>query len=343
MLKEGEINYKVLSEPNESIINLLSNTIYGTKGLRYGHRNVKKRVHHLETPDFHTFWKDDELLAVAAYCRRNLPLNGENLPCIYIRYFAVNEKFQGQGLGKLLTQKLYDYYERSINEPTVFYAYIEQKNVRSMGVSKRFKQEPIGTFKTIYFSRFFPKKQKDVVSLSADEAKQLLFENNKNYAFYGNYKLGYENGYRAIKKDGKIVAGIQANKITWDIYSLPGVMGWLTRNVLHFLPVIGRLSPRKTYSFLTFEGVFMASNHEQDFIRLVEHCLAEHNVYSGILPLDITDTRYAKISALPNLGLMHKIQPAPPVSVLVNFYKTDEKTVNQLKTLPKYVSGFDIS
>lgn len=343
MINRKDIDYKVLTEPCQEIIDLLADTVYGTKGLRYAHQNAKKRVHHLEIPHFHTLWKDDELLAVAAYCQRKLSLQGKNLDSIYIRYFSVNSEFQGQGLGKLLTENLYQYYESTLRKPTVFYAYIEQKNVRSMGVSKRFKQEQIGQFKTIYFSRFFPKKQKDAELISANEAKDLLNENISEYALYSDFKLAYEDGYHIIKKNNKVVAGIQANKISWTIHNLPGFMGWLTRNVLHFLPVIGRLSPRNTFSFLTFEGVFVKQNHEQDLLKLMEHCLATNKVYSGILPIDVQDKLFNTLNKQASLGLMHKIQPAPPVSILVNFYNIDESTEEAIKELPKYISGFDIS
>ncbi len=343
MINHKDITYKVLLEPCQEIINLLSNTIYGTKGLRYGHQNVKKRVYYLEKPHFHTLWLGNDLLAVAAYCQREILLNVNSLSCIYIRYFAVNDNYQGQGLGKLLTENLYRYYESSLTKETVFYAYIEQKNVRSMGVSKRFKQEQIGQFKTVYFSRFFPKTQRGVVQLSNTEAIELLQENKSTKALFGTYKLGYENGYYALKQNNEIVAGIQANKITWTIHNLPGLMGWLTRNVLHFSPVVGRLSPRNTFSFLTFEGVYLKENHEQDLLRLMEHCLSIYNVNSGILPLDVEDDLFKKLNCQSNLGLMHKIQPAPPVSILVNFFNVNKETEENLKQLPKYISGFDIS
>lgn len=343
MINHNDIQYKVLTKPSQEIIDLLSNTVYGTKGLRYSHQNLEDRIFDLINPHFHTLWFNDQLLAVAAYCHREIELLNQPLPTIYIRYFAVNKNFQEQGLGKLLTQKLYSYYEKEIDKPTIFYAYIEKKNIRSLGVSKRFEQKEVGQFKTIYFSRFFPKKSKRVTSVSNSEI-DLLYKNHfSNYAFSNPYKLNYKEGYRVVKKGEEIVAGIQANKANWTIHNLPGFMGWLTRNVLHYLPIIGRLSPKYRLSFIGFEGIFYKKGHLNDLIELMEHCLAEQKVYSGIIPLCMQDPKFKEVSSHSKLGLMNKIQAAHPVSVLVNYHHTTPETEANIETLPKYLSVFDLT
>jgi GNAT superfamily N-acetyltransferase len=343
MIKDEDIHYKIFTSPTDDIVALLQQTTYGSKGLRYGHLDVKSRTEDLDQPDFHTLYIGDELAAVAAYCHRDISMEGYALNGIYIRYFSVKEKFQGHGLGKKLTQYIDEHYRASVTKPSLGYAYIETKNAPSLAVSKRFKQLEIGKFKSIYFSRFFPKKSALVETVSEERINELLKENHNKYACYTPQKLNYKKGYRIIKRGGIIVAGIQANKVNWRIKKLPGLMGWLTQNVLHYVPIIGRLCPQDTYSFVGFEGVFVRYGYLDELFTLMQHCLAEHHVNSGVLALDITDPLFTQLDKHPKLGTMSKLQKSHPFSILVNDLNLNENYLRELTKRPKYISVFDIT
>lgn len=343
MINTSEFQYKLLTEANGKIISLLSNTVYGSTGIRYAHQNVEERVKDLVEPHFHTLWKEEKLVAVAAYCNRKIIVSSKDVSTIYIRYFSVDSKFQGRGLGNYLTQCLADYYESIVASSTISYAYIEQKNIRSLSVSKRFDQKEVGQFKTIYFSRFYPKQNANVFKANQEDIEQLFKHHTLKYVFFNSAKLNYKKGYRVYKVNGIVVAGIQANRVDWSIHNLPGVMGWLTQNIFHYLPIIGRLSPRNSFSFVGYEGVFIKEGYEKEFLQLLEHCLNEHKVYSAVLQLDVRDELYSAISKFKKLGLMSKIQKSHPVSILVNYRKTTKEIEKEIESKPKYISVFDLT
>jgi GNAT superfamily N-acetyltransferase len=343
MIKDEDIRYQIFTVPNKDIVELLQHTIYGSKGLRYGHLDVQSHTEDLDQPDFHTLYIGDELAAVAAYCHRDISMEKFPLQGIYIRYFSVKEKFQGNGLGKKLTEFIDAHYRKTVTTPAVGYAYIESKNAPSLAVSKRFKQIEIGKFKSIYFSRFFPKKNGYVVNVSQQEIELLLKDNHHKYACYTPQKLNYKNGYRAIKLNGIVVAGIQANRVNWRIKKLPGLMGWLTQNVLHHVPIIGRLCPQDAYSFVGFEGVFVRYGYLNELFNLMEHCLAEHQINSGVLALDLADNLFTQLDKHPQLGTMSKLQKSHPFSILINDLNLNQNYLRELNNRPKYISVFDIT
>lgn len=146
--------YQFDTECSVAIAQLLSETIYGTKGgLLLQHKDIARKLQSIKGAQFHTLWEGNELCAVAVYCQRKVFVKSLNkyLDAFYIRYFSVNPIFQNKGLGKLLTQKVETHYRNTIKEPTIFYAYIEQKNLKSQSVSNHFEPKKNGCIFTCLF------------------------------------------------------------------------------------------------------------------------------------------------------------------------------------------------
>lgn len=338
-----QIEYKIINEPIPEIKKILRETIYGTKGLRYRHMDTDEKLDHVHAPDFHTLWLEDELVAVAAYCKRMVSSGEKYYPAYYIRYFSVSPKYQGKGLGKYLTEKLEQHYRSTVTEPTIFYAYIEKKNIRSMGVSERFKQESLGEFKSILFSRFRPHLHSRFEKISPIEFETFVTQHYSGHALFLTDKLGYKNQCYGIRENGHLVAAVQANPVSWEVVNLPGAMGWLSRNILHFIPILGRLAPRSKLSFVAFEGLRTRQGHEDKIIPLMTSCLARHKMYVGMNYLDLKDPLYNYLSNMDDMGWMRKIQDPPPVSFLCNFLNFTEQEKQPFFDSPKYLSCFDLT
>ncbi len=338
-----EPEYKILTHPTEEIKELLRNTVYGTKGFRYSHMDTDEKTDHLVCPDFHTLWMDTELAAVAAYCQRNISDgNGSFYTGYYIRYFSVAPQHQGKGFGKLLTKKLEAHYRSMLTEKAIFYAYIEQKNARSLAVSGKFDQENIGAFKSILFSRFFPKKSSGFQEITAQSFITLAKNRYSNHALFHTNKLGYKQQCFGIEHDGEIVVAIQANPVKWKIHNIPGALGWAGRNIIHFLPVIGRLSPRSKFEFVAFEGLVVQPGFESMIAPLMESCLAHFGHFTAMAYFDLLDPQYDLFFS-QRMGLMRKLQNPPPVAILCNFLNFQEEEKEAFYTNPKYISCFDLT
>ena len=340
---EKQFEYKIQKQVIPEIRELLKSTIYGTSGFKYSHLDTDKKLDTLICPDFHTIWKDQELVAVAAYCNRTVTVGTKPHNAYYIRYFSVKPKYQGKGIGQFLTKKIETYYAHSLKQKTIFYGYIENKNLQSLAVSHQFKQEKIGQFKPVLFSRFFPKKDSRFEKIDPLEFIKFINTQYEKHALLHTNKIGYEGHCYGIRINGDLVAAIQANPIGWKIHSSPGVLGWLGRHVFHFLPVLGRLSPRTTFKYVAFEGCCALPKNRHWIIPLMESCLALHKRNVGIMYLDMKEINYPYFECNKQMGVMRKIQKPPAVQFLCNFIQFQEKEKEEFYEKPKYVSSFDLT
>ena len=322
---------------------ILKSTIYGSSGLRYTHLDTEQKIHDLVSPDFHTLWDGKELIAVAAYCKREVSVRAKKVTGYYIRYFSVKPSYQRQGVGKLLTRHLESYYRDKLTEETVFYAYIEKKNIRSIGVSKHFKQECIGEFKPVLFSRFFPKTAHRFEQIDPTEYNAFVSSQYGSHALFQTNKVGYKGQCFGIRNNGQLVVAIQANPVGWKIHNIPGLMGWMGRNVIHYLPILGRLSPRTIFQYVAFEGLCVTDHYKHLVVPLMESCLSRHNRHVGMAYLDVTDDLYSFFQGRKKMGLMQKLQHPPPVSILCNFLNFDDNQTAIYYSAPKYISSFDLT
>lgn len=340
---EKQFHYRIVKEAIPEIRELLKSTIYGTSGFKYSHLDTDKKLDHLISPEFHTIWHDCELIAIAAYCNRTVTASSSPYNAYYIRYFSVKPTYQGKGVGQLLTKKIEKYYLETLSKKTIFYGYIENKNLQSLAVSKQFKQEKIGQFKPILFSRFFPKKDTRFELINPAEFKAFVNSQYNTHALMHTNKIGYQGNCYGIKENGELVAAIQANPVDWRIHSTPGVLGWLGRNVFHYIPILGRLSPRTTFQYVAFEGCCALAKNMHLMLPLMESCLSLHKRHVGILYLDIKETHFTFFHQEKQMGFMRKIQDPPIVHFLCNFLHFEEKEKEIFYKLPKYISSFDLT
>lgn len=344
---DNELEVTTSTSPDAETVQLIKSTVYGVDGgLRYRHQDTEERVANLITPEFFSIKADDKLLGTSAYCYRDVSCNGNKYEGTYIRYFAVAAGQRSKGIGTQIMNYAFDHFDSLHTEPSVWYAYIEMENIRSMKVSKGKGVMPIGKFRTLFFSRFFPKKQSDV-QRAKEEDKALILEllqkQYANHAFVSFQRIFFNNNYFVIKKNNEIVAGVQCNKVSWIFDNVPGFSGWLTMKVIPHLPILGRLSQPKDYKFSSFEGIYCKEGHEADLIRLFEHVLAEHGTYTGMAWMDEKCPVSERIRKHGNMGFLSKVQKSPPASIVADFRNTSQEEIEEFKKRPAYISAFDLT
>lgn len=341
-----DLIYKVEYQPCDAVFKLLKETVYGTKGVKINHRDTDKKLPQLFAPEFHMLWKDADLLAVAIYCKRRIMLQTEEIDAYYIRYFSVNNSYQNQGLGKRLTSEIEAYYKRTITQKTVFYAYIEEKNVRSLGVSKHFTPKLIGTMKTLFFSRFFPKMNSKCSVASGEDLIQirsLLDAQLINHTTVFLDRIGYEDSYYIYKEGDEIIAGVQLINTKWKLYGLPGVLGWLSLYLFPYIPVLNRIADGRNVKFSGVEAVFCEKGKENELLTLLEHTFAETGNYKAFLYFDEKENLYQTLKVRKDLGFMSRVQKSPSVRIIEQSFFLDKAEEKYLASSLKYISAFDIT
>ena len=211
-------------------------------------------------------------------------------------------------------------------------------------MGERYKFETIASIKTTAFSRFKLTRHDHITRLREDEESEVWSKIQKFYADYNcltNVQLFKHNNYFVLKDKGKIIAGIQANKVEWRIEAMPGLIGKFLVKTLPYLPFIRRIINPKKYQFLSTDGLFWEAGYEDQIRTLLEGVLFEKNCYSMLLWTDANDTKINTALKHSKLGILQKLKTDNAVNLVAKFNNVSEIDVAAMKNKTHYISGFD--
>ena len=324
---------------------ILQWAVYGTRGIRYVQTGQDVKAANLHDPLYFHLYLDAQLVGV--YCLDRRSLTGFNQPVTgyYGRYLAVSDTAQGLGYGKLLKQAAVAYVDQNTPGTHLFYSYIEEKNTRSMAISERMGFRSVATLKTFFFRRWRPTPDDRVQQATTDDISELvslLQQTHKGHTFTTFARIGYQQQYYLIRKQGQIVVGIQANPIRWQfrqvtLFGFLRLGNWFIRAVSR-LPLLSRLLNLENYRFAALEGVYLRPGYENLLPALLDGVLHRQGLYTAMLLIDERDPMVARLRTLAN-GL--------------GGFKEDVRThvmvravgiaADMLGYSPVYVSSFDFA
>jgi hypothetical protein len=238
------------------------------------------------------------------------------------------------------------YYRTEVKDRAIFYGFIELENIRSLRVSETFQFSSLGRFQTLFFSRFFPRKNQFVQRISEEDKPQyleLLDSQYRDYALVNFRRIFFKDNTYIYKKGGEILAGAQVNTVRWIFENIPGFTGWLNMHVVPRLPVLGRLSKPDSYNFTSFEGLVCQPGQEAALIALFEHILASHGHYTGMTWLDTRSPLLSGLKDHGKLGLLFRVQKSLPAGIVAAFVNVPPKEQEAIKAKPVYISAFDLT
>jgi len=342
---------------DDAILKLLENTTIGTNGAKYQHLHTAKKINDLFKPHFFTIFRNKKAIANITLCERPIYVKSQAVNTIYVRYFAFDAIFQTKNKTKKRDRSsLFQQYIKALFDtsnlnvfqpefkPSVFWAIVDPFNDRSWDMANRFGFETIANMKTFAFSRFFPKDNPKVSRLSATEEDLTWHAIQEFYKAHTNLTkvhLFKHNNYFVYKEDNKIVAGIQANKTSWQIKALPGLRGKLLVNLLPYVPLINRIINPKHYEFLSTEGLFWKSGHEDKVRPLLEAVLAQQNCHSLLIWIDSRDKKLECTLKSTKLGLLQRLKNDNPVEILAKFNHFPQDLKANMINSCHYITGFD--
>lgn len=340
--------------PPQSVIDLLKNTLIGTRGTLYQLLDTEQKINDLNQPTFVYLERNDKAIANFTICKRKITVGGTIVPSLYIRYFAFDRLFQGgnkKSLGNSGFHKYFKaYFETSNGNPVLpkqdkimYWAFIDPENLRSFNMNEQFGFQSIGTFKTTAYSRVNP-KQRSIERAQVEDQTMVLAALNDFYSAYQLYSpvhLFEHDNYFVIRKNGEIVCGIQANPVHWRIKNLPGFSGKFLLKFAPYLPRIKKLINPNNHRFLATEGLFWKPGYENEVANLLEGVLAETKHHSLLI---WTDAAHDILTKLPvQWGFIQRMKKNNEIHIVakLNGYEPDE--ISSLKNSPKYLSGFDMT
>lgn len=336
-------------KPGAGVEHLLLDNIVGTPGrsMVYQHLKTGEKLRHIPDPYFVSLVRNKKALATCCFCRRES--DGRTL--FYARYFSFHSALRKRGhkqldragRNSLVREEIHQllsgtYFDAS--SENIFYAYLDSDNERSRRLTEEFGFRRVRSFASLVFSRWQPKASPHVYRLSEDEWKALKPELSRFYSdhtFFTTENLFYKGNYFALRENGEIVAGIQANPEEWKVYEMPGISGKVLMKLFPRFKFLRRIfNPH--YQFLSIEGVYFRNGYENRLEPLMTHVLNEFGVHSAVLCLDTSSAIYREIKKL-DLGLMSRLRKEKLMDIIV------KENGGQLIDLdrPAYISCFDVT
>ncbi|GAB4039322.1 GNAT family N-acetyltransferase [Spirosoma gilvum] len=339
--RNGESIITTSGTIDPAAIDLLKRTIYGTKGIRYQHTNQESKLHDLANPLFFHLRQAGQLIGTYCLDERTLDMGSVQTTGFYGRYLAVDEAHSGKGYGRLLKQQAVAYVEQQTPSPFLFYSFIEGKNARSIAISQKEGFRSVATLKTYFFRRYSPIQDKRFGQATAADLQQmqpLLKQFYQSYRFKTFAHIGYQHQYFVLKEQGKIVAGVQANPVTWRFYKMPGAMGLVLMNLVPLFSVSRRFFNPAHNEFVVLEGMYFQKGRPELLPVLLESVLAHYGLHSAMCEIDQSDPLVAQLLHL-SMGSLSGFEKDVNTHVLVKSIGLPEQVLASKS--PVYVSCFD--
>ncbi len=340
--------------PSEALIDLLKNTLIGSEGTLYQLLDTPTKIVKLKNSHFFSLVRADKLLGTFTICKQEINLLGRTHNSYYIRYVAFDSKFQG-GLKKGksdggLHRFFKDFFETSTFDASpasggksIYWAYIDPDNLRSINLNNRLGFEQIGSFKTTVFSRV-KSKNKCVERIKPEdksEVLKLVTSFYDSFQFLTTESLFFDDNYFVLRVNGEIVCGIQANPVHWKIKNLPGLSGRILIKIAPFIPRIRKLIQPNNHRFLATEGLFWKDGFEHKLAELFEGVLAITGHHSLLIWSDCGHDILEKSEV--NWGFIQKMKKNNTVAIMVKLNGYSQQELADLKKAPKYISGFNVT
>jgi RimJ/RimL family protein N-acetyltransferase len=330
--------------PAEAML-FLDSIAWGNEGAIYEHKNTEEHIKLIKNPVLLAIFEGEKIRATAVFNMTTVTTNGENFNCNYIRYFASSKEIRGKGVMKKFSIKVMELIREKEKEKTIYFACIEKANKSSYKVVESAGYHPLGTVKTVGFSRFFPKKEKKIAQITSNEEKaevlSLLHKTYGNHTLTQFDSLFIKNNYFVIREKGEIIAGCQYHRAHWVINNMKGFTGKIVMNIVPMIPVLNKLFNPKRFEFLAFEGLYFKPGYEKQLYSLFEGLLAKEKLKSSMFWLGKTCPILKKILTKGKLGMIHSFIKDSDVEIMAAYKNINETKIDKLKSKPIFASAFD--
>ena len=370
LLTYHDLTVEVESTPGEEIIEHMHNTVMGQPGsFRYQHTNLIDR---LMTPGENYFLylrKSGKMVGSGGFCGKPAQTDGVAHDSWLIRYFSIKAPLRSVPKKRKESADLKDENKRSTvlgrfiqpifaepsqlregdqnkDQPSIIYAIIEQKNLRSMNFSAQMGLETIGKMAGFSFSRLTPKRSLRVERLPENEQAgmlSLLKEYYSDHTLFFTDPLFKNNDYYVIRQNGRVVAGIQIYLVTWKIVDFGSKTANRLIRILTRIPWVRKRITPEELQLLAFDGIYCAPGYESYLYELMEGVLAHTNRYLAMVMVDMNSPIYAIFENRKKLGILHKMLGTFLADIRVRFINMPEETRQYFLDHPTYIPTYDNS
>lgn len=369
LLTYHDLSIEVETSPPQELIDHMHSTTLGQPGgFRYQHLDLADRMNSPGENYFMFLRKNGNMMGSVGFVGRHTQTGGHEHDSWMIRYFSIkaplravpkkrkekadlkDENKRTTVLGRFI-QPIFAHPsqlrgEEDADKPSIVYALIEKKNLRSMNFSSQMGLETIGEVASFSFSRLTPKPSLRM-ELLPDSEKQDMEGLLKG--FYSDYNLFYSNslfkdeGYFVIRDSGRIVAGIQEYPVTWHIVDFGSEFANGIVRMGKKIPWIRKRVDPDEAKMLAFDGIYCEPGYEDALYELMEGVLAKRQRYLAMLMMDQKSSLYKIFSERGKLGPLHKVLGNFEADIRVRFINIPDSVRKLFLERPTYIPSYDNS
>jgi hypothetical protein len=370
LLEFHDLKVEVETTPNQELMDHMHSTVLGTPGgFRYRHLDLEDRLRAPGENYFMYLRKNGKMLGSVGFVGRHTRSGGQDHDGWMIRYFSIKapmratptkrkdaseikaENKRSSVLGRFI-QPVFAHPGQLRGDgqnpeaPSLIYALIETKNLRSMNFSSQMGLETVSQVANFSFSRMQPRTSERLEVLPAahhEEMRRLLRE------FYGGYELYFEgplfqnDAYFVIRQEGEVVAGVQTWDVRWGIEDFGGALANRVVGLLSSLPYVNKRLNREEQHLLAFDQLYCKPGFEGVLYELLEGVLARKGVYLGLLMMDRQSGLYQVFQQGGKLGVLHRILGEFNAELRIRFNHFPEDIVQKFKENPIFIPTYDNS
>lgn len=340
------------------VAEVLRQTIYGLPGkLRYRQLDAADKCAKLPNTRWLLLEKNGKLLGNAAMLERTCGVGGQRVSTAYVRYLSVPAGPQSSKtrpsnnkqnhLRQLLAAELSTAPKPHHTLPRVLFAYVEADNTPSQQLCASFGLKSYRQLGTFMSSRLNPKIHPRFRALQLGERRdmqvKLEFFYSGYHFFFSDELFGHGTYYVITNEHDEPVVGGLVFQSDWEIVEIPGIEGWLVKNLFPRLPGLKKLLPRNKLSYAAMEGVWFTPGYEHLLEDLFASCAARLGLHVSIFWDDAASKVFAAVQKNVKPGIIGHLNKVVKADILMRTWQFSPAMETALRNKPAYVSAHDLT
>ncbi|TMV04279.1 hypothetical protein FGK63_18520 [Ruegeria sediminis] len=330
--------------PSEQTLALLNATVWGSRDTRYRILGVSSKLQRLREPSYFVLSEENEELCVFVLDRCSKPVGSTMCEAYHFAMAATVGHRRNEGLASILIKHIRRYCEATMAKPGFGFGYVEATTEFSLRLSEHVGHGIEADIPLLLFTRLFPREDSHVRMIAEGEVDELLSGLKR---LYGDHELVdidkslNANECFVYRRDGAVLAGVQAEVLTWSIDALPGMIGAILLGALPRMCGLNRLIDLRNLRILRFGNLLVPIGSETEFFALLSACLARHDAHIGLVMLDRRSPVLARLQSCGRFGLLSKAVKGS-VKLCIDTVGLEASLAARLANRPLHVSAADV-
>lgn len=370
LLSYHSLSVEVETSPSQELMEHMYGTVMGQPGgMQYHHTDLEDRLKSGHEDYFMFLRKSGKMLGSVGFCGKPTETAGLAHDSWLIRYFSIKAPIKGVPKKRLNKEDLQDENKRTTvlgrfiqpifadpaqlrraedrtGKPAIIFATIDRTNLRSMNFSAQMGLETVGSFAAFPFSRLRPRKSDRIEGVEEAQQEAILEqirEYYKDHTLFFSDSIFKNNDYYIIRKDGRMVAGVQIYELSWKILDFGNKLTNLASGLLAWVPGLRNRLSKEKISFLAFDALYCEPGQEMVLYELLEGVLERRGHYIAMMMLDAESELYRLFMEHKRLGFLYKSMGAKHADIRMRFIDMPEEVKQQFYERPTYIPTYDNS